>query len=477
MTNILDKDTFYYSVLHYFVLFLHIFRGLFLAKYLGASAFGLYGIVILAQQQLSASALGMREAVTLKLSGVEEEDSIFPTYIKSALTFTLFIGLILFLLGSFSFLSKDYFENIHPIGGFIYLIFFHGVFSITNEVIINILRIKGQIIIVGLVELLYGISIILWALIIILLERDLALFFQLSLLTNFFVFIFYFSKVFYYINFKTEIKKIIDLLKLGIPLLVLNVSTILMITIGQWMVGIYDNLFSLGIFSFAVSLATIVNYGLGSLTWVYFASLIAEYKTSSKEKISALSDVLRGYLFSAFLILLSIVLIFYSTFVKFFFEEYYASYFAFLMIFFSQFIQLFCYPDSTLLMAKNKINQISILCSFVFSFIGIFAILIYEDIFRLSLDSFSKIDIVSFGVLLGNFLYFFGIFAYANKYKNYDFTKDLSFIIYFFTVVAMATIFNYLNVSLLTIIFLIILLFLFHNKSLLELYKRIKEVF
>ena len=56
MTNILDKDTFYYSVLHYFVLFLHIFRGLFLAKYLGAAAFGLYGIVILAQQQMSGSA-------------------------------------------------------------------------------------------------------------------------------------------------------------------------------------------------------------------------------------------------------------------------------------------------------------------------------------------------------------------------------------------------------------------------------------
>mgnify|MGYP003350284339 FL=1 len=64
-----------------------------------------------------------------------------------------------------------------------------------------------------------------------------------------------------------------------------------MITMGQWMVGIYDSLYSLGIFGFAVSLATIVNYGLGAITWVYFASLIAEYKNSSMENISKLSKL------------------------------------------------------------------------------------------------------------------------------------------------------------------------------------------
>ena len=99
MNNIDDKETFGFTVLHYLTLFLHVLRGLFLAKYLGASVFGLYGLIVLAQQQLSASALGMREAITLKLSGIDENNLIFPKYIKSALSFTLFIGVILFFIG------------------------------------------------------------------------------------------------------------------------------------------------------------------------------------------------------------------------------------------------------------------------------------------------------------------------------------------------------------------------------------------
>ena len=477
MNNIDDKETFGFTVLHYLTLFLHVLRGLFLAKYLGASVFGLYGLVVLAQQQLSASALGMREAITLKLSGIDENNFIFPKYIKSALSFTLFIGIILFFIGILCFFNREYLESFHPIGGFIYLICFHGVFSITNEVIINILRIKGKILIIGLVELLYGISVILWALYIIFFDKKLELFFQLSLITNFLVFLFYLSKVFKYLKFLSEFDRVLSLLKIGIPLLILNVSTILMITMGQWMVGIHDSLYSLGIFGFAVSLATIVNYGLGALTWVYFASLIAEYKNSSMENISKLSDELRGYLFSAFLILLIIVVLIYFSLVKTFFEEYFISYFVFLMIFFSQISQLFSYPDSTLLMAKNKINHISAICISVFTFISIFSILVYKYPALFNLEEFSRINIVSIGIFMGNIFYMFGIFLLANRFKEYEFKKDLYFIVYFLIVTSIFVLFYALNYNFIAIFFSVVFLFLFHSNSVSNLYKRMEKVF
>ena len=477
MKSIDDKETFGFTILHYLTLFLHVLRGLFLAKYLGASVFGLYGLVILAQQQLSASALGMREAITLKLSGVDEKNITFQKYIKSALSFTLFVGVLLFFIGILSFFYKEHFETFHPIGGFIYLIFFHGVFSVSNEVIINILRLKGRILIIGIVELLYGISIILWALFIIFFDKKLELFFQLSLITNFLVFLFYMGNVINYFKIFLEFKRVLSLLKVGIPLLVLNVSTILMITMGQWMIGIHDSLYSLGIFSFAVSLATIVNYGLGSLTWVYFASLIADYKTSSEDNISKISDELRGYLFSAFLILLSIIVFLYFSLIKFFFEEYFISYFIFLMIFFSQFSQLFSYPDSTLLLTKNKINHISVICIFVSTFIGIISYLIYEFSHVYHFEYFSRIDIVSFGIFLGNIIYMSGIFFLANAFKTYDFKKDLAFIIYFLMVSLMFVLFYILDINFLAIFFSAIFLFLFHSKSILNFYKRLEKVF
>ena len=166
--NISNKNTFYFSLIHYFVLALHICRGLFLAKYLGATGFGLYGLVLLAQQQISASALGMREAITLKLSGEDEQSKDYISTINSALIFTIFVGFLLLISGFISFFEKERLSNVHPIGEYLYFICFHGVFSISSEVIRNILRIKGKILYVGVIDLIYGLSIICWALIVIL---------------------------------------------------------------------------------------------------------------------------------------------------------------------------------------------------------------------------------------------------------------------------------------------------------------------
>ncbi len=477
MTNILDKDTFYYSVLHYFVLFLHIFRGLFLAKYLGAAAFGLYGIVILAQQQMSASALGMREATLIELSGLNEMNPSFNKIFVAALFFTLCVGAILFFIGIAAFLNKDYFRYYHPIGEYLYLICFHGVLAISNEVMLNVLRVKGKILLLGFIEVFYGLSIVLWAFLIIFFEKSLSVFFQLALITNLVVFFIYIFLLKGNLNQIIDSKKVLKLLRLGIPLLILNISTILMISSGQWIVGFKDTLSQLGIFSFAVSLAMVVNFGVGSLTWVYLSPLIAEYKLADSSRISELAEILREYLFTAFLLMSLGGLCFYFTIVNFYFQDYFSSFFVFLMIFFSQFAQLFCYPDNTLLLAKKKITQVSLVCIFTTIFITFLGLNIYDHFEKINLFNLSQIELLGALILIGNFIYMLSIFFLANEYKLSFYQKDLKFFIYFLGNILMLIFLYSIDLALFGIIFILIMLFANHLNTFVSLVSIVRKIF
>ena len=147
------------------------------------------------------------------------------------------------------------------------------------------------------------------------------------------------------------------------------------------------------------------------------------------------------------------------------------------MIFFSQISQLFTYPDSTLLMAKNKINHISAVCISVFTFISIFSLLVYKYPALFNLEEFSRINIVSIGIFIGNIFYMFGIFLLANRFKEYKFKKDLYFIIYFLIVSSIFVLFYALNYNFIAIFFSVVFLFLFHSNSVSNLYKRVEKVF
>ncbi len=473
--NISNKDTFYFSLIHYFVLALHICRGLFLAKYLGATGFGLYGLVLLAQQQISASALGMREAITLKLSGEDEQSKDYISTINSTLIFTIFVGFLLLISGFISFFEKERLSNVHPIGEYLYFICFHGVFSISSEVIRNILRIKGKILYVGVIDLIYGLSIICWALIIIFFEKDLFTFFTLSLVTNICIFFIYFYEIFNLLNLKFQLRKIFNLISLGFPLLILNVSTILMISIGQWIVGFQDNLYNLGLFGFAVSIASIVNHGLGSITWAYFSSMIAEYKVASKNRVSELSRTIRGYLFVCFIILLIFTSFLYSYFIEVFFKEYESTYFIFLMIFYSQFIQLFSYPDNALLLARKKINQVSMISIFSCLFMSTLSIFIYNNYDFFSLIFFQKIELISIIIFLGNLLYMIGVLRLSRAYKEKP--QDLNFLIYLCFHIVVFLFFQKMNMPLISVLILIFFLVIFHRRSSASLFRILKDVF
>jgi len=465
MNKITDKETLFYSILHYLVLGLHIFRGLFLAKYLGAVVFGVYGFIILAQQQISASALGMREATLIELSGLDENKPSFNKIFTSALFFTSIIGALLFILGVVAFFNKENLKAFHPVGEYLYLISFHGVLSISNEVMMNVLRVKGKILYLGFIEVFYGLSIIFWALFIIFFDKSLSVFFQLSLLTNFIVFIIYLFLLRGNLNKKIELLKIFELIKLGVPLLILNVATILMISSGQWIVGFKDSLLQLGIFTFAVSLATVVNYGIGSLTWIYLSPLIAEYKESAPPRISKLALTIRENLFTAFLLLSSAAIIFYFTIIEYFFSEYSSSLFVFLMIFFSQFIQLFCYPDNTLLLAKKKISQVSIICILTTALIYSLGTNFYYFSEIGNTFYLSNIELISIAILFGNFIYMLSIFYLANKYKTNSYFVDIKFALHYLSYIFILIFFYFFNLLIIGLLLIMSMVYLNHFKT------------
>ena len=394
-------------------------RGLFLASHLGPAIFAIYSLVILLQQQLSLTALGMREAITINLSGQSLEDNNYHETISTSINFTLLVAFILFLISVPSFIFRDYLTDFHPALEMLWVALIISGVTISNEVMTNIARLNGYIKKIAIAELSFALGTSLVALIVILSDYELIYLFLGILIISMLIFLFLFKTIFIRkISFfnKNKLKK---LLGLGLPLMVVNVLTILTMTFGFWLVGAKEPLYDAGQYAFAAALASVISYGMNAYAWVYLAEVIGEFSSlDSVHEISLRIGMIRKYIILGFLLSSVGASLLYILIVNPMFPEYSDSSYIFLSLFIAQFFQVFAFPESSLLMAKKQIFSVLQATSLSFIFIISASLFFYNSDFELFNSLKPNVFIVSLIVLMGNFVYLFAFLFKSRIYKT-----------------------------------------------------------
>ena len=344
--------------LRYGTLFINAARGFYLASTLGPKSYGIYALVILAYQQLSVLGFGLREGITLKLSGISKKDKIFTDTLSNILSFTFIISLILIFSSFALYYFRAELGSIHEAMYYSSIVFQIASVTINCEILANTQRILGKVLRVGQVEFSYSILCLLSIFFVNQLGLGLEYLFYFILAINFCVMSFYFSLVSKL--FKPSIKKNIlkPLLRSSFPLLVLNTLLLLMQTLGQWFVGSYSNSIEIGIYSFGASLAIVAGNGISSIAWAYFSEVMGVIKNSTDlNKISNYLMKIRKYIEFLFYITASISGLAIHIFLEIFFPNYLGADQIFIPLMFSVLFQSVIFADTALLMSKGKIKS------------------------------------------------------------------------------------------------------------------------
>jgi len=232
---------------------------------------------MLVQQYLSYTGLGMQYAITAELA---TKDSITSDersdIIGSSLVITGLISFVLLLLGlgiqvtGFPLFEKYYFSH-YALALFLVVGLYH-----LQQLFTNIYRVFGYLSRIVASELLTAIiplvsvlmfnnspiliNILLWALV----------------FSGFLSVLIYIIKKPFKVKVGMNQKIFIRLLRMGIPLLVYNISHHLITTSGKTMVSSFYSVEEMGYYSFSHSITTGVMLGLNAVSWVVFPNILSK---------------------------------------------------------------------------------------------------------------------------------------------------------------------------------------------------------
>lgn len=274
----------------FFVLFRYLsygvlaIRGIIFAYFLGPFFLGIYGFLMLYQQYLSYSNLGIQYSVNSEFA-VTTIGERKTRIVNSALTATLISSLVLFIaaIGVYGlkfplFPYKDSYQ-------YVFILFLITVFSNFQQIFINIFRAEKLLYPIIISELIIAVS----SLSVVPFYSGInlvnAIFYAWSI--SLFCVLIYFVKIYKNrINF--ECYYIGYLLKLGFPILIYGFSYFLMNQLSRTLIGIYYPINVMGYFSFANNITTAVMLGLDTITWIIFPSVIGKLASEdlSKKELS-----------------------------------------------------------------------------------------------------------------------------------------------------------------------------------------------
>ncbi len=440
-------------------------RGFILAAMLGPKYFGIYALVCLAYQQFSVFGFGIREGVTLKLSGVDPSKIYFSDILSNIFSFTFIISCTLFTISIPLYLLKDELSEIHEFLYYSYIVFSLSAITINIEILANVQRVLGNLLRVGFTEFFYAASCFIFVLIISGIKGSLSDLFHYMLLLNLVIIIYYIMKIYKLIYFKLSKNLLKDLLSCSLPLLAYNTIMILLQTVGQWLVGFYSNSINLGIYSFGASIALVAGNGMSSISWAYFSeamSILKKAKNHDEQRIYIQN--LHKNLEIVFYITASIVGIFFPMIITIFFEDYEKANLIFAPLMFSLLYQNLIFGDTALLMINNKINYL-IKYSSISLILTILTILIYFHIVQEYNLYIKDIELISLIVLLINIIFATYILRYNSFILKY---KDMYPIKYMFKTILFVflfLIFNYLGFIIYFSIISLILTYLFYSSE------------
>lgn len=310
LANILKNNIFIFTISRYLGYGLRVIRSILIAKFLGPYFFGIWGFLNLIQRYLLYTSFGVPNAVTVELSteGIVHQEK-QKKIIGVASTFSVLVFVLLTVCG----IGIQFFEI--PLSEKYKLSQFTIILGIIiglehiNQLYVNIYRVYKKLtrIIVGeqLIIIIPFAAIILYRgetlltalLISFMLSRALAI-------------TIYTIKPPFILSFSFNISQLKELLSIGIPLLIKNLSFVLITLTAHTIISIYYSVEEMGYYSLALRISSTTLLGLNTVAWVIFPKILS--KTSKnvpdEEVIATVRKINDLYSTSVFLFVYGVII-------------------------------------------------------------------------------------------------------------------------------------------------------------------------
>ena len=286
------RKEFYFTLGRYLVYAFQIAKGFALAYFLGPFFFGIYGYIMLYQQYLVYSNLGVQYALNAELSiNSNSEESVKNRIENSAFSMTVYIVLLLFILSLFVYFFKIEIFPYKDSYKYVFLLLILASLGHFQEIFVNIFRINKNLLpilysdlfiaiaTISVIPFFNGINLIdavLWSWII-------------SLTFTMFIY-----KILYKKRIRFDNSYIKSLFNAGLPLLLFIFNYNLMGLIIRTLISIYYDTTAMGLFSFSNSLTSAIMLSFNSITWLMYPAVISKLSDYDLKGIE-LEDYLIGF--------------------------------------------------------------------------------------------------------------------------------------------------------------------------------------
>lgn len=284
-------------------------RGILVAKFLGPYFFGVWGFLMLVNQYLQYTSLGLQYAINVELAvNALSDTQKKKKYIGVALTLALLIAVTLFVVGlvvqiyEISLFTKYNFSK--------YAITISLIVGLTHikEIYANIYRVYGKLNRIIFSELLFACLPLLAVLIFSGESLITALLVAMIVSIVIALVVFTISAPFPIVP-QLDIASINSLLAIGLPLLIYNLSFGLIAITGRTIISVFYSVETLGYFALANSITSATLLGLRAVTWVVFPSLLTKTRLGLPDQevrftVQKINDL---YSTAVFLVVFSII--------------------------------------------------------------------------------------------------------------------------------------------------------------------------
>jgi len=418
-----NSATIKFILVRYIGLIANSSRSLLIASVSGPAIFGIYSILTLAQQQISMSALGMREAVSIELAGEDTQGAKFDEIFNSALVMTFTIGVLLGCISWLFYGFRSELGNINAALGLSYLALLIASVSIITEVLYNVCRVLEKFTSVATCELLYAFGCLAVALFHVFSKQSLEDLFVGFFYVNLSVMLVLLYSVRRYISANFRWERTLFLVGVGVPLMALNVFTVLLTSSGNYLVAAFGSQLESGQYNFAYGISVLFMTGMNTVVWVKFSSAIGEFKENTDHHIrqiivGKLRDLV---LMAAGLFLISTLL--FPVLREMWFPEYGDTNVTFASLMAVGFLLLASFPENLLLLAEARRGE---LIFFSFSSLSI-TLISFFAIESIGLFSDIKLSAASSLVIGASTMFVLTVLGSA-KYRNCPKLEDASYV-------------------------------------------------
>jgi O-antigen/teichoic acid export membrane protein len=261
-----------FTACRYLVYALLFARGMLAAKFLGPHLLGIFGFLTLMMQYAAYSSLGIQYAVNVKLSITPESEN--SPVISNALSLTALIGLLTLAVGvAIQAFHLHVFDK-YSFQQYAIIVAAITATTVLQQVFTNIYRAYNQLSKIAIAEMLNAVLL----LILTISYRGEALI--KAVLVGLCVSAVLANIVFLYrapfkISLGLDRARALNLLAVGIPLLIYNISFYLIMMAAQSVISIYYSIEAMGYYTLSSSIANAVLLGFNSIAWIAYPGILA----------------------------------------------------------------------------------------------------------------------------------------------------------------------------------------------------------